>query len=167
MAVSVMTAKRKPRQSSSHQASSLQVGDVDKLRRWIFLPFDPYWAFNMRRSARFQLWVLTGHCMEPTLPHGSLIFVRRLKPKHGSIVHATVDGKHMIKRYLIEAGKPVLRADNPKYPMPTWEHEMKVLGVVLGSWRSLRCARSQAVAQTALLNSAGDSAQSAVRSAVR
>ncbi len=102
----------------------------DVLPKTITLPFDPYWALNMPRGAKFELWILDGHCMEPTLMHGSLIFVRKLKPKHGDIVRAAVDGKHLIKRYLIIDGKPVLRRDNPAHPDPVWQHEMEYWGLL-------------------------------------
>jgi SOS-response transcriptional repressor LexA len=112
------------------------------LPKTIRLPFDPRWAFNLPKSARFQIWVLDGKCMEPTLMHGDLIFVRKLTPRHGNIVAAFVDGQKMIKRYLVIDRKPLLRPDNPAHPDPTWEREMKVLGVVIGSCRSLRsCQR--------------------------
>ncbi len=41
----------------------------------------------------------------------------------------------MIKRYLVVDGKPMLRPDNPAYPDPVWQHEMKVLGVVIGTYQ--------------------------------
>jgi len=112
----------------------------DGLPKTIRLPFDPDWALNMPKSAKFQLWIVNGHCMEPTLIHGSLIFVRKLKPNHGGVVLASVDGRRMIKRYLIIDGKPVLRPDDPAHPDPVWQHEMKVLGVVVGSFSRLRGA---------------------------
>lgn len=78
--------------------------------------------------------------MEPEIQHGDLLFMRKCWPKHRDIVLARVDGKEMVKRYLVVDGKPRLRPDNPAHAEPTWKHEMKVLYVVVGAMRRIPCS---------------------------
>jgi DNA polymerase V len=56
---------------------------------------------------------MTGAGIHP----GDLVAVdRALRPKHGSIVVAVVEGEHTIKRLQLRAGQPWLVAENPRYP---------------------------------------------------
>ena len=72
---------------------------------------------------------MTGAGIHP----GDLVAVdRALRPGHGSIVVAVVDGEHTIKRLQLRAGMPWLVAENSRYPplpVPA-ETELIVWGVV-------------------------------------
>ncbi len=51
------------------------------------------------------------------------------EPRHGQIVAALIDGASTLKTYLIRAGKPFLKAENPKYPDLLPAQELMVQGV--------------------------------------
>ena len=50
-------------------------------------------------------------------------------PRHGEIVAALIDGECTLKTYVVKAGKPWLRAENPKYPNLIPAQELVIQGV--------------------------------------
>lgn len=50
-------------------------------------------------------------------------------PHHGQIVAALVDGASTLKTFLLRAGKPYLRAENPKYPDLIPAQELMIQGI--------------------------------------
>ena len=50
-------------------------------------------------------------------------------PRQGQIVAALVDGASTLKTFLLRAGKPYLRAENPKYPDLIPAQELMIQGV--------------------------------------
>ena len=72
---------------------------------------------------------MTGAGIHP----GDLVAVdRALRPGHGSIVVAVVEGEHTLKRLQLRAGQPWLVAENARYPPLRIETEagLQVWGVV-------------------------------------
>ena len=70
-----------------------------------------------------------------------LVVDRSIEPRIGMIVVATVRGDFTCKRLEAEAGQPVLRAENPRYPdirIASGE-ELEVFGVVVAAVRRLAC----------------------------
>ena len=63
------------------------------------------------------------------------IIDRAIRPKHGSIVVAMVDGECTVKYLYQRAGRIKLRAANPTYPdiVPKDSQTIEVWGVVVGS----------------------------------
>ena len=55
------------------------------------------------------------------------------EPRHGQIVAALIDGQSTLKTYLVNGGKPFLRAENPKYPDLLPAQELMIQGV----WKAL------------------------------
>ncbi len=51
------------------------------------------------------------------------------EPRHGQIVAALIDRKNTLKTFLIQNGKPFLRAENPKYPDLIPSEELLIQGV--------------------------------------
>jgi repressor LexA len=51
------------------------------------------------------------------------------EPRSGDIVAALIDGETTLKRYLVQRGKPFLRAENPKYPDLIPAQELVIQGV--------------------------------------
>jgi len=51
------------------------------------------------------------------------------EPRHGQIVAALIDGASTLKTFLIRAGKPYLKAENPKYPDLLPAQELMIQGV--------------------------------------
>ncbi len=51
------------------------------------------------------------------------------EPRNGDIVAALIDGESTLKTFLVKAGKPYLRAENPKYPNLIPAQELMIQGV--------------------------------------
>ena len=51
------------------------------------------------------------------------------EPRHGQIVAALIDGASTLKTFLLKAGKPYLKAENPKYPDLLPAQELMIQGV--------------------------------------
>ena len=68
-----------------------------------------------------------------------LVVDRSIEPRPGMIVVATVRGDFTCKRLEAEAGQPVLRAENPRYPdiRIAPGEELEVFGVVVAAVRRL------------------------------
>jgi DNA polymerase V len=63
---------------------------------------------------------------------GDMLLVNRaLKPRHGHIVVAVVDGEYAVKQLYLRAGRLKLKAGNPTYPeiVPTEGQTIEVWGV--------------------------------------
>ncbi|KFI46845.1 Peptidase S24-like [Bifidobacterium bohemicum] len=70
---------------------------------------------------------------------GDLLVVdRSLDPQPGDVVIAILDDELTIKRLIIEAGHPVLHAENQAYPdfIPAEAEELIIWGVVVGNFHS-------------------------------
>jgi repressor LexA len=50
---------------------------------------------------------------------------------HGDIVAALIDGETTLKRYVVEHGRPYLKAENPRYPNLIPARELKIQGVMV------------------------------------
>jgi repressor LexA len=49
----------------------------------------------------------------------------------GDIVAALIDGETSLKRYVVERGRPYLKAENPRYPNLVPARELKIQGVMV------------------------------------
>mgnify|MGYP002480604930 FL=1 len=64
---------------------------------------------------------------------GDMLLVNRaIKPSHGHIVVAVVDGEYAVKQLYLRGGRIKLKAGNPTYPeiVPTEGQTVEVWGVV-------------------------------------
>ena len=50
-------------------------------------------------------------------------------PRNGDIVAALIDGDCTLKTYVVNGGKPFLKAENPKYPKMIPAQELVIQGV--------------------------------------
>ncbi len=66
-----------------------------------------------------------------------LVVDKSVRPRHGHIVVAFVDGQRLVKRLFRRAGRVALVAENPHYPtLDIHEgHELEVWGVVVGKFK--------------------------------
>lgn len=66
-----------------------------------------------------------------------LVVDRSVRPRHGHIVVAFVDGERLVKRLYRHAGRVALVAENPKYPTleVQEDQELEVWGVVVGKFK--------------------------------
>jgi repressor LexA len=62
---------------------------------------------------------------------GDIVILEDSKEVHnGDIVAALIDGETTLKRYVVEHGRPYLKAENPRYPNLIPAHELRVQGVM-------------------------------------
>ncbi len=61
-----------------------------------------------------------------------------VQPRPGDIVAALIDGQVTLKTFLIQRGKPFLRAENPRYPDLIPQQELQIQGVMVALVRKRR-----------------------------
>jgi repressor LexA len=67
---------------------------------------------------------------------GDIVILEDSKEVHnGDIVAALIDGETTLKRYVVEHGRPYLKADNPRYPDLIPARELKIQGVMVSLLR--------------------------------
>ena len=66
-----------------------------------------------------------------------LVVDKSVRPRHGHIVIAFVDGQRLVKRLYRQGGRVALLAENPAYPVlhVSEEQELHVWGVVVGKFK--------------------------------
>jgi len=63
---------------------------------------------------------------------GDIVILEDHKELHnGNIVAALIDGETTLKRYVVEHGRPYLKAENPRYPNLIPARELKIQGVMV------------------------------------
>lgn len=53
-------------------------------------------------------------------------------PRRGDVVAALIDNESTLKTFVVEKGRPVLRAENPRFPKLVPAHELVIQGVMVG-----------------------------------
>ena len=54
-----------------------------------------------------------------------------IQPRPGDTVAALIDGRVTLKTFLVQRGKPFLRAENPRYPDLLPQEELQIQGVMM------------------------------------
>jgi repressor LexA len=54
-----------------------------------------------------------------------------VQPRTGDVVAALIDGQVTLKTFLMQRGKPYLRAENPRYPNLIPQEELQIQGVMV------------------------------------
>ena len=60
-----------------------------------------------------------------------VIIEHGLQPRPGDVVAALIDGQVTLKTFLVQRGKPFLRAENPRYPNLIPQEELQIQGVMV------------------------------------
>lgn len=91
-------------------------------------------------QATFMVRVLGDSMTEAGISDGDVVIVdRSLKPEHGSVVVAVVDGEFMVKHLHQQAGEVTLRAANAMYPnIITRDGYSDIWGVVTANIKRFR-----------------------------
>jgi repressor LexA len=90
-------------------------------------------SFGIRRTQRTFRVVARGDSMVGAgILDGDTIICEQREPRTGDVVAALIDGQCTLKTYLLERGKPFLRAENPKYPRLIPAEELVIQGVMKG-----------------------------------
>src|SRR4051812_11453333 len=96
----------------------------------------------------FALRVRGDSMIDAHILDGDIVILEDRKDvQSGDIVAALIDGETTLKRYVLERGRPYLKAENPLYPNLTPARELRIQGVMTSLIRkqALRQRRGKAV----------------------
>lgn len=90
-------------------------------------------SVNASRNGRtFALRVRGDSMIEAHIVDGDVVILEDRKDvQNGDIVAALIDGETTLKRYVMEHGRPYLKADNPLYPDLIPARELRIQGVMV------------------------------------
>jgi repressor LexA len=93
-------------------------------------------ALGIPRNARtFALKVRGNSMIDAHICNGDTVILEFKEPRKGDIVAALIDGETTLKRYLVEKGKPFLRAENADFPDLIPAQELIIQGVLIALMR--------------------------------
>lgn len=93
-------------------------------------------ALGIPRNARtFALKVRGDSMIDAHICSGDTVILEFREPRKGDIVAALIDGETTLKRYLVERGKPFLRAENADFPDLIPAQELIIQGVLIALMR--------------------------------
>ena len=84
----------------------------------------------------FALKVRGDSMVNASILDGDTVFLTPREPRALDIVAALIDGESTLKRYLVQRGRPFLRAENPRYPDLLPANELVIQGVMVGLLRT-------------------------------
>ncbi|MEN9534741.1 MAG: repressor LexA [Verrucomicrobiota bacterium] len=94
-------------------------------------------ALGIRHSAKtFALKVRGDSMIDAHICQGDTVILEQREPRKGDIVAALIDGETTLKRYLVEKGRPFLRAENADYPDLIPASELIIQGVLVALMRN-------------------------------
>ncbi len=79
-------------------------------------------ALEVRGDSMIGKCIMDGDLV--VLEHG-------MSPRNGDVVAALIDNESTLKTFLLNRGKPFLRAENPKFPDLIPAHELVIQGVMV------------------------------------
>jgi repressor LexA len=93
---------------------------------------DHHSANVSKNHGTFALRVRGDSMIGAHILDGDLVILEQSKDVHnGDIVAALIDGETTLKRYVLERGRPYLKAENPRYPNLIPARELKIQGVMV------------------------------------
>jgi repressor LexA len=93
-------------------------------------------AFGVESQAEvFAVRVRGDSMIGAQIADGDTVILQKRVPKNGELVAALIDGESTLKRYLVDHGKPFLKAENPLYPDLIPAGELVIQGVMIGLLR--------------------------------
>jgi len=100
-----------------------------------------YSACEIPKNARtFALRVRGDSMINAHIVEGDIVIMEFREPRNGDIVAALIDGETTLKRYVMERGRPHLKAENPRYAKLIPARELVIQGVLVALMRM--CKRS-------------------------
>jgi repressor LexA len=100
-------------------------------------------SVNASKNGRtFALRVRGDSMIDAHILDGDIIILEDRKDVHnGDIVAALIDGETTLKRYVMDHGRPYLKAENPQYPDLIPARELRVQGVMVSLVRKQPAAQ--------------------------
>ena len=88
---------------------------------------------NVSKNGRiFALRVRGDSMIGAHIIDGDIVILEDRKDvQNGDIVAGLIDGETTLKRYVVEHGRPYLKAENPRYPDLTPARELRIQGVMV------------------------------------
>lgn len=85
-----------------------------------------------KNSRTFALRVRGDSMIGAHILDGDIVILEdRKEVQNGDIVAALIDGETTLKRYVLEHGRPYLKAENPHYPNLVPARELRIQGVMV------------------------------------
>ena len=90
-------------------------------------------TLGIKPTARtFGLKVRGDSMVGKHITDGDLALIEHgVQPRPGDVVAALIDGQVTLKTFLMQRGKPYLRAENPRYPNLIPQEELQIQGVMI------------------------------------
>jgi len=97
-------------------------------------------TIGIKPSARtFGLKVRGDSMLGKHIVDGDVAIVEHgVQPRPGDVVAALIDGQVTLKTFLMQRGKPFLRAENPRYPDLIPQEDLQIQGVMVALVRKRR-----------------------------
>jgi repressor LexA len=93
---------------------------------------DTHSANVLKNRDTFALRVRGDSMIGAHILDGDIVILEHIKEvHHGDIVAALIDGETSLKRYVVERGRPYLKAENPRYPDLVPARELRIQGVMV------------------------------------
>ena len=93
---------------------------------------DAHSANSSKNGKTFALRVRGDSMIEAHIVDGDIVILEDRKDvQNGDIVAALIDGETTLKRYVMEHGRPYLKAENPLYPDLVPARELRIQGVMV------------------------------------
>jgi repressor LexA len=139
-AMSVVTPLRRERIVDIPLFGHIVAGMAESVEQELdgVVSLDAVTAGIARNSRVFALKVRGDSMIGAHIDEGDLVICEQRRPKDGDIVAALIDGETTLKRYVVQDGRPVLRAENPSYPDLQPERELTIHGVMVALIRRCR-----------------------------
>ena len=91
---------------------------------------------HSRSDKRFALRVTGESMIDAHICDGDTVILEQREPRNGDIVAALIDGESTLKRFVMDEGKPYLKAENEAYPDLIPMNELAAQGVMVALLRS-------------------------------
>jgi repressor LexA len=90
-------------------------------------------TLGIKPSARtFGLKVRGESMLGKSIVDGDIAIIEHgVQPRSGDVVAALIDGQVTLKTFVLQRGKPFLRAENPHYPSLIPQEELQIQGVMV------------------------------------
>ena len=97
-------------------------------------------TLGIKPTARtFGLKVRGDSMIGKSIVDGDIAIIEHgVQPRPGDVVAALIDGQVTLKTFLMQRGKPYLRAENPRYPNLIPQEELQIQGVMVALVRKRR-----------------------------
>ncbi len=95
-------------------------------------------SIGLSEGARtFALTVRGDSMIGAHIQEGDVVVLEYREPRDGDVVAALIDGETTLKRFILDNGRPFLKAENPAYPDLVPAMELIVQGVVVALTRKV------------------------------